>query len=48
MTEVNNGNLVNVIEHNPGYSQMPQGLPQLASCTINKIVAWVNRGAPNN
>ncbi len=48
MTEVNNGNLVNVIEHNPGYPQMPQGLPQLASCTINKIVAWVNRGAPNN
>ncbi|HEX4374323.1 MAG TPA: hypothetical protein VHZ50_13565 [Puia sp.] len=48
LTQVNNGNLVNVIEHNPGYPEMPQGLPQLPSCTINKIVAWVNRGAPNN
>jgi hypothetical protein len=48
LIQINNGNLVNVIEHNPGYPEMPQGLPQLSSCTINKIVAWVNRGAPNN
>lgn len=48
LTEVQNGYLVNVIEHNPGFPQMPYGLPQLSSCTINMIVAWVNRGAPNN
>jgi hypothetical protein len=48
LTQVNNGNLVNVIEHNPGYPEMPEGLAKLPSCTINKIVAWINRGAPNN
>jgi hypothetical protein len=48
LIQVNNGNLINVIEHNPGYPQMPFGLPQLPTCTINKILAWVNRGAPNN
>jgi hypothetical protein len=48
LTQVNNGNLVNVIEHTQGYPQMPYGLPQLPTCTINEIVAWVNRGAPNN
>jgi len=48
LTQVNNEDLVNVIEHNPGYPEMPQGLPKLSSCAINKIVAWVNRGAPNN
>jgi len=46
--QVNNGNLLNVINHAPGYPQMPQGLPQLPSCSINKITAWINRGAPNN
>jgi hypothetical protein len=48
LTQVNNGDLVNVIEHNPGYPEMPEGLPKLSACTINKIVAWINRGAPNN
>ena len=48
LTVVNNGLLLNVIEHNAGYPEMPQGLPQLPACTINKIIAWVNRGAPNN
>jgi hypothetical protein len=48
VTEVNNGILLKVINHTPGYPEMPQGLPQLPSCTINKITAWVNEGAPNN
>jgi hypothetical protein len=48
LTQVFNGNLLHVIDHAPGYPQMPQGLPQLPNCTINKITAWVNRGAPNN
>ena len=40
--------LINVIIHAPGYPAMPNGLPKLADCDINKIKAWVNRGAPNN
>ena len=27
---------------------MPQGLPQLGSCNLNKINAWVHQGAKNN
>lgn len=40
--------LINVITHAPGYPPMPNGLPQLPTCEIDKIKAWVNRGAPNN
>ncbi len=46
--QVDNNLLLNVIKHSPGYSQMPQGQPRLAQCDINKIEAWVNRGALNN
>lgn len=46
--QVDNNQLLNVIRHSPGYSQMPQGLPKLSQCDINKIEAWVNRGALNN
>lgn len=46
--QVDNNLLLNVIKHSPGFSQMPQGQPRLAQCDINKIEAWVNRGALNN
>jgi len=46
--QADNGNLINVITHAPGYPAMPQGAPKLADCTINKIKDWVNRGALNN
>ena len=46
--QVDNRNLVNVINHAPGYPQMPYGLPKLSDCNIHKIEAWVNRGAPEN
>lgn len=46
--QVDNNNLVNVINHNAGYPQMPFGKAKLAQCDINKIMAWVNRGAPDN
>ena len=46
--QVDNNQLLNVIKHSPGYSQMPQGQPKLSQCDINKIEAWVNRGALNN
>ena len=43
-----NGKLVGVINHNPGFPPMPDGRPKLPSCTIEKIESWVNDGAMNN
>jgi hypothetical protein len=45
---VNTGKLVLAVTHSPGATPMPFNRPKLADCNINKIVAWVNRGAPNN
>ncbi|MBD0287591.1 MAG: cytochrome c [Flavisolibacter sp.] len=47
-TVAGNGKLIGVITHAPGFPAMPQGSPKLPDCTINKIRAWINRGAPNN
>ena len=46
--QADNGNLLNVINHAPGYPAMPYGLPKLSECNINIITDWVRRGAPNN
>lgn len=46
--QVDNGNLVNVITHAPGYPAMPYNLPKLSECDINKIKDWIARGAQNN
>ncbi len=46
--QVDNENLLNVINHSPGYPAMPYGLPKLSQCNINIITDWVKRGAPNN
>jgi hypothetical protein len=44
--------LVLTIKHdpclNPSIQFMPQGGGMLDNCSIQKIEAWVNRGAPNN
>ncbi len=40
--------LLGAIRHENGFSQMPQGQPQLTFCTIDKIASWVAAGAPNN
>ena len=42
------GNLLQVIEHVPGYSFMPKNGNKLSNCDINKIKAWINNGALNN
>jgi hypothetical protein len=42
------GLLVDVIRHRYPLPAMPYYGPQLDSCTISKIAAWVNRGAPND
>ena len=45
---VNNGKLLGSIRHQGGFSAMPQGQPQLSTCTIDKIAAWITDGAMNN
>lgn len=43
-----NGKLIGVINHSPGFSPMPKNMSKLSDCDINKISAWVNKGALNN
>lgn len=38
--------LLGVINHQSGFTAMPQGAAKLSDCTINKITAWVNAGEP--
>ena len=45
---VDDGDLVGVINHAPGYPQMPKNAAKLSDCDIDKIEAWVNAGAPEN
>lgn len=42
------GRLVAAITHAPGAPVMPKGGPKLDSCSIAKIISWVNAGAPDN
>lgn len=43
-----NGRLIGAITWASGYQQMPRSSAKLPNCTIDKIKAWVNDGAPNN
>lgn len=47
-TQADNGNLIGTITHAAGYPAMPQGAAKLSDCNINKIKAWIARGALNN
>lgn len=47
-TYVDNGRFLGAIKHDPGFSPMPQGRPQLPDCQIAKIEQWILDGAPNN
>jgi hypothetical protein len=42
------GTVRGVITHAPGYIGMPYERQKLDDCTINKILDWINQGAPNN
>jgi hypothetical protein len=42
------GSLSGDITHSPGHTAMPYQKPKLDDCTINKILDWINQGAPNN
>lgn len=45
---VDNGHLLGAINHNSGFSPMPQNANKLSDCTISQITAWVGAGALNN
>jgi hypothetical protein len=42
------GQLLGAIKHETGFSQMPQGSPQLSDCAIETIQAWVEEGYQDN
>jgi hypothetical protein len=45
---VNDGRLNGVVNHLPGYPQMPYQRPQLPECELLLINIWLERGAPEN
>ena len=45
---VNDGRLNGVINHLPGYPQMPYQRPQLPECELSLINIWIERGTPEN
>jgi hypothetical protein len=46
--QADKGDLSNAVRHTGNVTPMPYLLPQLESCEVNKIVAWVNQGTKNN
>lgn len=47
-SETRNGTsvLYGALSHMNGFTPMPQGLPQLNSCTIAQVKAWIDAGMP--
>lgn len=45
---VDNGQLWGSMNHENGFSAMPQGASKLESCYLQKVKAWINAGAANN
>lgn len=45
---ITSGRLVNSILQNGKASPMPKNMAKMDACSINKIIAWVNKGALNN
>lgn len=45
---VDSGQLMGAINHESGFSPMPQDAPKLNDCSIAKIESWIAAGAPNN
>ena len=41
-----NGRLWGSINHEDGFSPMPQGGTKLSACELLKIKAWINEGSP--
>lgn len=47
-TYADNGKLVGVIEHQDGFSPMPQGGSKLNDCDISVVKKWISDGTPDN
>ncbi len=45
---VGNGRFWGAINHEDGYSPMPQNLPKLNECDLKKIRTWIDEGALND
>lgn len=45
---VDNGRLMGSINHQSGFSPMPQNANKLLDCEIEKIESWIVDGAPDN
>lgn len=43
-----NGKLYGTINHSPGFSPMPQGMPRMSACLIATIKKWIDSGMPEN
>jgi mono/diheme cytochrome c family protein len=48
LVRVEDGRLLGAINHQSGFSPMPQNGPKLLDCQIEKIESWIADGAPNN
>lgn len=46
--QAENGNLVGAVDHQPGFTPMPQGQPKLPACEIEAIQKWIDNGTPND
>ena len=44
--KITDGKLWGSINHLPGFTAMPQGLPKMSQCDINKLKAWIDSGTP--
>ena len=42
------GLILNVLNHEPGFVQMPKDANKLPDCDLSKIEAWINQGIKNN
>ncbi len=48
LSQVQNGNLLQAVQHLPGAIPMPPSGEVIPTCEIAHIVAWVNAGAEEN
>lgn len=46
--KVTDGRLFGAINHNSGFTPMPDGGGKMNACDINKVKAWIDAGAPQN
>jgi hypothetical protein len=45
---IDNGRLMGSINHLSGFRAMPDNSPKIDQCSIDKLQAWIDAGAPNN